>query len=85
MRWTCIAATFHSIGWLTVALITGPSNLIFGLPIALQCVLSLGTLLPVFVLLGVYSAWRHRTPIQFALVILILAYIPFVNYWNLKL
>ncbi len=85
MRWTCITAVVHSIGWLTVALITKPSNLIFGLPIALQCVLSLGTLLPVFVLLGIYSAWRHRAPIQFALVILLLAYIPFVNYWNLKL
>ena len=85
MRWTCIIALLHSIGWLTGVLITGPSNLIFGLPIALKCILSLGTLLPVFVLLSIYSAWRHRTPMQFALVILLLAYLPFVNYWNLKL
>jgi CubicO group peptidase (beta-lactamase class C family) len=85
MRWICVAAVIHSIGWLAVALITNPGNLILGLPVALQCVLSLGTLLPVFVLLGVYSAWRQRSPFGFAIVVLLLAYIPFVNYWNLKL
>ncbi len=85
MRWICLASLLHSIGWLTVALIIGPSNLIFGLPIVLRCILSIGTLLPGLVLLGIYSAWRRRTPIQFALVLLLTAYLPFVNYWNLKL
>ncbi len=45
----------------------------------------IGTVLPVLVLVGIYSAWRYRAPMEFALAICILAYIPFVNYWNLKL
>jgi uncharacterized membrane protein YhdT len=84
-RWASGAVLLHCVGWLAIALIVGPANLIFGLPLALKCVLLVGTVLPVIAIAAVYSAYKHPGILPYVVATAIVAYIPFVNYWNLKL
>lgn len=85
MRWIAMLLLLHCVGWLSVCLLIGPENLIFGLPLGLKAILLIGTSLPVLVAASIYALWQNRTALNFAMVITLLAYIPFVNYWNVKL
>src|SRR5262249_51896858 len=49
MRLISALLLLHCVGWLSVCLIIGPENLIFGLPLALKVILLIGTLLPFLV------------------------------------
>jgi len=85
MRWISALVLLHCVGWLGVCLITGPENLIFGLPLGLKAILLIGTLLPLLAAASTYAAWRNRRTLNYILAATVLAYIPFVRYWNLKL
>jgi CubicO group peptidase (beta-lactamase class C family) len=85
MRWISAVVLLHCAGFLSVCLIIGPENLIFGLPLALKAILLVGTLLPLLALASVLAAWRDRKTLNYILAATVLAYIPFVSYWNLKL
>ncbi len=85
MRGISAIVLLHSLGWLAVCLAIGPSNLIFGLPFILKCILSIGTLLPLLAAAALLAAWRRRIRLNYILAASVLAYIPFVWYWNLKL
>jgi len=84
-RWISAFALLHCVGWLSACLLIGPSNLIFGLPIGLRAILLIGTISPVLAAASVYAVWRERRTINYILTGTMLAYIPFVSYWNLKL
>jgi CubicO group peptidase (beta-lactamase class C family) len=84
LRWLCVLALLHSVGWLAVALITGPENLIFGLPLPLEGLLCIGTAVPLLAVSGIYLAWRNRTILAFTAAVVLACYIPFVFYWNLR-
>jgi CubicO group peptidase (beta-lactamase class C family) len=83
LRWICVLALLHSVGWFALVLITGPENLIFGLPLPLKAVLWIGTAAPLLAIAGIYLAWRHKTPLAIAAAIVLTCYVPFVFYWNL--
>jgi CubicO group peptidase (beta-lactamase class C family) len=85
MRWISALALLHCFGWLSVCLLIGPENLIFGLPLGLKAILLVGTLLPLLAAASIYAAWRNRRTLNYVLTANILAYIPFVSYWNLRL
>jgi CubicO group peptidase (beta-lactamase class C family) len=85
MRWISALALLHCVGWLSVCLLIGPENLIFGLPLGLKAILLIGTFLPLLAAASIYSAWRNRRTLNYVLTATVLAYIPFVSYWNLKL
>jgi CubicO group peptidase (beta-lactamase class C family) len=85
MRWISAIVLLHCVGWLGVCLLIGPSNLIFGLPVELKAILLIGTLLPLLAAASIYALWRNRRTINYVLTAAVLAYIPFVSYWNLKL
>jgi hypothetical protein len=84
LRWLSIFALLHSLGWLGAALIRGPENLIFGLPLPLKGILSIGTAMPLLALAAVYVAWRSRTLLAVAIAVVLACYVPFVFYWNLR-
>src|SRR5258707_10796 len=50
LRWLSALALLHSLGWLGGVLIRGPENLIFGLPLPLKGILSIGTAIPLLAL-----------------------------------
>jgi CubicO group peptidase (beta-lactamase class C family) len=83
LRWICILALLHSVGWLAVVLITGPENLIFGLPLPLTALLWIGTAVPLMAIAGIYLACRNRTRLAMAAAVVLTLYVPFVFYWNL--
>jgi hypothetical protein len=83
LRWLCALALLHSLGWLAVALIIGPGNLVFGIPWALKGLLWIGTAMPLMAVSAIYSAWRRRTPLAIGAGVVLAFYIPFVFYWNL--
>ena len=83
LRWICVLALLHSVGWFALVLITGPENLIFGLPLPLKAVLWIGTAAPLLAIAGIYLAWRHKTPLAIAAAVVLTCYVPFVFYWNL--
>jgi CubicO group peptidase (beta-lactamase class C family) len=83
LRWICVLALLHSVGWFALVLITGPENLIFGLPLPLKAVLGIGTAAPLLAIAGIYLAWRHKTPLEIAAAVVLTCYVPFVFYWNL--
>lgn len=85
MRWISALVLLHCAGWLCVCLIIGPENLIFGLPLALKAILLVGTLLPLLAAASIFAAWRNRKTLNYILAAAVLAYIPFVSYWNLKI
>ena len=85
MRGISAVVLLHSLGWLAMCLAVGPSNLIFGFPFILKCILSIGTLLPLFAAAALLAAWRRRARLDYTLAAAVLAYIPFVWSWNLKL
>jgi hypothetical protein len=85
MRWISALVLLHCVGWLSVCLLIGPENLIFGLPLGLKAILLIGTLLPLLAAASMYALWRNRTTLDYILAATFLAYIPFVSYWNLKL
>jgi len=85
MRWISALVLLHCVGWLSVSLLIGPENLIFGLPLGLKAILLIGTLLPLLTAASIYALWRNRRTLNYILAATFLAYIPFVNYWNLKL
>ena len=85
MRWISAVVLLHCAGWLCVSLIIGPENLIFGLPLGLKAILLVGTLLPLLAVASIFVAWRKRRTLNYILAATLLAYIPFVSYWNLKL
>jgi hypothetical protein len=84
LRWLSILALLHSLGWLGAALIRGPENLIFGLPLPLKGILSIGTAMPLLALAAIYVAWRNRTILAAATAVVLACYVPFVFYWNLR-
>jgi hypothetical protein len=55
------------------------------LPFGLKAILLIGTMLPLLAVASIYSAWRYRRKLNYVLTATVLAYIPFVSYWNLKL
>jgi uncharacterized membrane protein len=73
------------VGWLSICLLIGPENLIFGFPLGLKAILLIGTLLPFLAAASAYALLRNRRTLNYILMLTILAYLPFVNYWNLKL
>lgn len=83
LRWLFALALVHSLGWLAVVLITGPENLVFGLPWALKGVLWIGTAVPLIALFAIYIACRKRTALAIGAGVVLACYIPFVIYWNL--
>jgi hypothetical protein len=83
LRWFCALALVYCFGWLAVVLITGPENLVFGLPWALKGVLWIGTAVPLIALFAIYIAWRKRTALAVGAGMVLASYIPFVIYWNL--
>lgn len=85
MRWISALVLLHCVGWLGVCLTIGPENLIFGLPLGLEAILLIGTLLPLLAAASIYALWRNRGMLNYVLAATFLAYIPFVNYWNPKL
>jgi len=84
LRWLSILALLHSLGWLGAALIRGPENLIFGLPLPLKGILCIGTATPLLALAAIYLAWRNRTILSVASAAALAFYVPFVFYWNLR-
>lgn len=85
MRWISALILLHCVGWLSVCMLIGPENLIFGLPLGLKAILLVGTLLPLLAAASMYEFWRNRRMHNYILTATVLAYIPFVSYWNLKL
>jgi hypothetical protein len=83
LRWLSLLALLHSLGWLSAALIRGPENLIFGLPLPLRGILSIGTAMPLLALAAIYVAWRNRTILAVATAAALTCYTPFIFYWNL--
>ena len=83
MRWLCALALLHSLGWLAVALIIGPGNLVFGIPWALRGLLWTGTAMPLTAATAIFIAWRRRTVLAVVAAVVLASYIPFVFYWNL--
>lgn len=83
MRWLCALALVHSLGWLVVVLITGPENLVLGLPWALKGLLWIGTAVPLMAIFAIYIAWRRKTVLTIGAGLVLVCYIPFVFYWNL--
>jgi CubicO group peptidase (beta-lactamase class C family) len=76
-------ALVYGVGWLATVLIVGPSNLILGLPIILQCFLALGTALPALFIASIFVA--GKTPTRYS-ILLALSLLPFsmvVWYWHL--
>src|SRR6267154_1381525 len=84
LRWLSILALLHSLGWLGAALIGGPENLIFGLPLPLKVILWIWTAMPLLALAAIYPAWRKRTILAVATAAVLACYVPFVFYWNLR-
>ena len=84
LRWLCALALLHALGWLTIVLIRGPENLVFGLPLPLKGILWIGTATPLLTLAAVYLAWRNRTFLSIASAAALALYVPFVFYWNLR-
>lgn len=84
LRWLSIFALLHSVGWLGAALIRGPENLIFGMPLPLKGILSIGTAMPLLALAAVYVAWRNGTILAVVIAVVLACYVPFVFYWNLR-
>jgi hypothetical protein len=84
LRWLCLLALLHSLGWLAVVLITGPEDLIFGLPLPLKGLLWIGTVVPLMAVSGIYVAWRNRTNLAVAAAVVLACYVPFIFYWNLR-
>jgi len=77
-------ALLRSLGWLGAALIRGPENLIFGLPLPLKGILWIGTATPLLALAAISLAWRNRTILSVASAAALAFYVPFVFYWNLR-
>jgi len=73
----------HSVGWFALVLITGPENLIFGLPLPLSTVLWIGTAAPLLAIAGIFCAWRSKSVLAIAAAAALTCYVPFVFYWNL--
>ena len=76
-------ALVYGVGWLATVLIVGPSNLILGLPLALECFLALGTTLPALIVASIFIA--GKTPNRYS-ILLPLTLLPFsmvVWYWRL--
>jgi len=84
LRWLCVLGLLHSLGWLAIVLITGPENLILGLPLPLKGLLWIGTAVPLMAVSGIYVAWRNRTNLAVAAALVLACYVPFVFYWNLR-
>jgi hypothetical protein len=84
LRWLCALALLHSLGWLAIVLITGPENLIFGLPLPLKALLWIGTAVPLMAVSGIYLAWHNRTILAVTAAVVLACYVPFVFYWNLR-
>src|SRR6266481_5812526 len=84
LRWLSLLALLHSLGWLGAALIRGPENLIFGLPLPLKGILWIGTATPLLALAAISLAWRNRTILSVASAAALAFYVPFVFYWNLR-
>ena len=84
-RYFSAVALLHCLGWIAICLAIGPSNLIFGLPLALKANLAIGTLLPALAAGALFSAWRQGSRTAYVVAASIIGYIPFVWYWNLKL
>jgi CubicO group peptidase (beta-lactamase class C family) len=85
MRWISALVLLHCVGWLSICLLIGPDNLIFGLPLGLKAILLIGTLMPLLAAASIYPLWRNRTTLNFVLTAAFLAYFPFISYWNLTL
>jgi len=62
----------------------GQKSLIFGLPLPLKGIPSIGTAMPLLALAAVYVAWRNRTILAVATAVVLACYVPFVFYWNLR-
>jgi len=84
LRWLCALALLHALGWLTIVLIRGPENLVFGLPLPLKGILWIGTATPLLTLAAICLAWRNRTFLSIASAEALALYVPFVFYWNLR-
>jgi len=83
LRWLSALALVHSLGWVAVGAITGPGNLVMGLPWPLKGILWIGTAVPVMAVSAIYIASRRRDVLAIAAAVLLACYIPFVLYWNL--
>jgi hypothetical protein len=83
LRWLCVLALVHSVGWLAVGAITGPGNLVMGLPWTLKGILWIGTAAPLMAVSAIYIAWRRRDVLTIGAAVVLACYIPFVFYWNL--
>ena len=83
LRWLCALALVHSLGWIAIGAITGPGNLVMGLPWPLKGILWIGALVPLMAVSAIYIAWRRRDGFPVAAAVLLACYIPFVFYWNL--
>ena len=83
LRLLCALALIHSLGWVAVGAITGPGNLVLGLPWPLKGILWIGTVVPLMAVSAVYVAWRRRDVLAIGAAVVLACYIPFVLYWNL--
>jgi len=83
LRWLCALALVHSLGWVSVGAITGPGNLVMGLPWPLKGILWIGTLVPLMAVSAIYIAWRRSDVLAIGAAVVFACYIPFVLYWNL--
>jgi hypothetical protein len=84
LRWLSALALLHALGWLTLVLIRGPENLIFGLPLPLKGILWIGTATPLLTLAAIYVAWRKRRFFSISSATALALYVPFVFYWKLR-
>lgn len=85
MRVVSAIALLHCVGWLAFCVATGPSNLIFGLPVLLKLLLYIGTLSPLLALAALLATWQRKERLNYVLSLLLLGYVPFVWYWNLRM
>lgn len=84
LRWFSALALLHSSGWVAVVLITGPANLVLGLPGPLKGFLWIGTMVPLMAVCAIYIALRRRSALAIGAGMVLVCYIPFVFYWNLR-
>ena len=56
MRWISALVLLHCVGWLSVCLLMGPENLIFGLPLGLKAILLIGTSMPLLAAASILSS-----------------------------
>lgn len=76
-------ALVYGVGWLATVLITGPSNLILGLPLALKCFLVLGTALPALFIASIFIAGKTPTGYVILLPLSLLPFCMVAWYWHL--